>query len=236
MGTKIDQNVGKRNWKLLLYCIPYLMFWQSELELLILHSDRVEMHWTAHSSQNYFLSQSRICCHFTLSYESETSCLLQLFYITLGSVVGSFEGEESLTIFLDKQKLSKKSEVNGNSSTVSLEILHQLAASYFTDRESTLRRLHHLQIATSAIKVPENIFIYSVWLISHKYLPLNISLAVCFFLLISPCGIARMSERLCGFFLCMDLCKNIPSVVLDSDLKNDNSGFIYYLSEQFSSS
>ncbi|GAA6093366.1 BMP/retinoic acid-inducible neural-specific protein 2 [Tachysurus ichikawai] len=62
------------------------------------------------------------------------------------------QSEESLTIFLDKQKLSKKSEVNGNSSTVSLEILHQLAASYFTDRESTLRRLHHLQIATSAIK------------------------------------------------------------------------------------
>ncbi|CAF92496.1 unnamed protein product, partial [Tetraodon nigroviridis] len=63
------------------------------------------------------------------------------------------EGEESLTIFLDKQKLNKKSEGNNNSSVVSLELLHQLAASYFTDRESTLRRLHHLQIATSAIKV-----------------------------------------------------------------------------------
>lgn len=62
-------------------------------------------------------------------------------------------GEESLTIFLDKQKLNKKSEGNSNSSVVSLELLHQLAASYFTDRESTLRRLHHLQIATSAIKV-----------------------------------------------------------------------------------
>ncbi|XP_028833950.1 BMP/retinoic acid-inducible neural-specific protein 2 [Denticeps clupeoides] len=65
-------------------------------------------------------------------------------------------GEESLTIFLDKQKLSKKQEGSGgNSSAVSLEVLHQLAASYFTDRESTLRRLHHLQIATSAIKVTE---------------------------------------------------------------------------------
>lgn len=62
-------------------------------------------------------------------------------------------GEESLTIFLDKQKLNKKSEGSSNSSVVSLELLHQLAASYFTDRESTLRRLHHLQIATSAIKV-----------------------------------------------------------------------------------
>ncbi|XP_036410598.1 BMP/retinoic acid-inducible neural-specific protein 2 [Megalops cyprinoides] len=70
-------------------------------------------------------------------------------------VSATLGGEESLTIFLDKQKLNKKSEGNGNSSMVSLEILHQLAASYFTDRESTLRRLHHLQIATSAIKVTE---------------------------------------------------------------------------------
>ncbi|XP_061098133.1 BMP/retinoic acid-inducible neural-specific protein 2 [Conger conger] len=70
-------------------------------------------------------------------------------------VSATLGGEESLTIFLDKQKLNKKSEGSGNSSVVSLEILHQLAASYFTDRESTLRRLHHLQIATSAIKVTE---------------------------------------------------------------------------------
>ncbi|XP_067109481.1 BMP/retinoic acid-inducible neural-specific protein 2 [Osmerus mordax] len=70
-------------------------------------------------------------------------------------VSATLGGEESLTIFLDKQKLTKKSEGNGNSSVVSLEILHQLAASYFTDRESTLRRLHHLQIATAAIKVTE---------------------------------------------------------------------------------
>ncbi|KAF3698915.1 BMP/retinoic acid-inducible neural-specific protein 3 DBCCR1-like protein 1 Precursor [Channa argus] len=71
-------------------------------------------------------------------------------------VSATLGGEESLTIFLDKQKLNKKSEgSNSNSSVVSLELLHQLAASYFTDRESTLRRLHHLQIATSAIKVTE---------------------------------------------------------------------------------
>lgn len=65
-------------------------------------------------------------------------------------------GEEALTIFVDKRKLSKKSEVGdytGNSSTVSLEALHQLAASYFIDRESTLRKLHHIQIASTAIKV-----------------------------------------------------------------------------------
>ncbi|XP_044882750.1 BMP/retinoic acid-inducible neural-specific protein 2 isoform X1 [Mauremys mutica] len=69
-------------------------------------------------------------------------------------------GEESLTIFVDKRKLSRKAEAvgtggGGNSSTVSLETLHQLAASYFIDRESTLRRLHHIQIATAAIKVTE---------------------------------------------------------------------------------
>ncbi|XP_077580489.1 BMP/retinoic acid-inducible neural-specific protein 2 [Stigmatopora nigra] len=70
-------------------------------------------------------------------------------------VSATLGGEESLTIFLDKQKLNKKSEGNSNTTVVSLELLHQLAASYFTDRESTLRRLHHLQIATSAIKVTE---------------------------------------------------------------------------------
>ncbi|NXU51033.1 BRNP2 protein, partial [Turnix velox] len=67
-------------------------------------------------------------------------------------------GEESLTIFVDKRKLSRSAEPMmgaGNSSGVSLETLHQLAASYFIDRESTLRRLHHIQIATAAIKVTE---------------------------------------------------------------------------------
>uniref|UniRef100_A0ACB8F3G7 BMP/retinoic acid-inducible neural-specific protein 2 n=1 Tax=Sphaerodactylus townsendi TaxID=933632 RepID=A0ACB8F3G7_9SAUR len=67
-------------------------------------------------------------------------------------------GEESLTIFVDKRKLSRKAEAGipggsgGTNATVSLETLHQLAASYFIDRESTLRRLHHIQIATAAIK------------------------------------------------------------------------------------
>ncbi|NXD40431.1 BRNP2 protein, partial [Copsychus sechellarum] len=67
-------------------------------------------------------------------------------------------GEESLTIFVDKRKLSRRAEPAGgagNSSGVSLETLHQLAASYFIDRESTLRQLHHIQIATAAIKVTE---------------------------------------------------------------------------------
>ncbi|XP_061681672.1 BMP/retinoic acid-inducible neural-specific protein 3a.2 [Syngnathoides biaculeatus] len=67
-------------------------------------------------------------------------------------------GEEALSIFVDKRKLSKKGEVSdyaSNSSTVTLEALHQLAASYFIDRESTLRKLHHIQIASTAIKVTE---------------------------------------------------------------------------------
>ncbi|ERE73697.1 protein FAM5C-like protein [Cricetulus griseus] len=67
-------------------------------------------------------------------------------------------GEESLTIFVDKRKLSKRSEgsdISTNSSSVTLETLHQLAASYFIDRDSTLRRLHHIQIASTAIKVTE---------------------------------------------------------------------------------
>ncbi|KAM7379001.1 hypothetical protein PAMP_004581 [Pampus punctatissimus] len=85
-------------------------------------------------------------------------------HLLLSATLG---GEESLTIFVDKRKLSQESSTSGpegsrssnrNSSTngrVTLEVLHQLAASYFTDRESTLRRLHHLQIASTAIRVTE---------------------------------------------------------------------------------
>ncbi|XP_062259553.1 BMP/retinoic acid-inducible neural-specific protein 3-like [Platichthys flesus] len=85
-------------------------------------------------------------------------------HLLLSATLG---GEESLTIFVDKRKLSQESSPsvaeassggNRNSSTtgtVTLEALHQLAASYFTDRESTLRRLHHLQIASTAIRVTE---------------------------------------------------------------------------------
>ncbi|KAG5850637.1 BMP/retinoic acid-inducible neural-specific protein 3-like [Anguilla anguilla] len=67
-------------------------------------------------------------------------------------------GEEALTIFVDKRKLSLKtdgSDYSNSSTSVTLETLHQLAASYFIDRESTLRKLHHLQIASTAIKVTE---------------------------------------------------------------------------------
>ncbi|XP_036426579.1 BMP/retinoic acid-inducible neural-specific protein 3 [Colossoma macropomum] len=65
-------------------------------------------------------------------------------------------GEEALTIFVDKRRLSRTADLtDANSTAVTLEALHQLAASYFIDRESTLRKLHHLQIASTAIKVTE---------------------------------------------------------------------------------
>ncbi|XP_056149335.1 BMP/retinoic acid-inducible neural-specific protein 3-like isoform X2 [Lampris incognitus] len=74
-------------------------------------------------------------------------------HLLLSATLG---GEESLTIFVDKRKLSQdgKSNLNGTG-PVTLEALHQLAASYFIDRETTLRRLHHLQIASTAIRVTE---------------------------------------------------------------------------------
>ncbi|KAM3866288.1 BMP/retinoic acid-inducible neural-specific protein 3-like [Diretmus argenteus] len=85
-------------------------------------------------------------------------------HLLLSATLG---GEESLTIFVDKRKLSQESSPSGTelssssnsnlnaTGPVTLETLHQLAASYFTDRESTLRRLHHLQIASTAIRVTE---------------------------------------------------------------------------------
>ncbi|EPY89095.1 hypothetical protein CB1_000133005 [Camelus ferus] len=98
-----------------------------------------------------------------------TPCSLASFSVSLRKVVEELiflegsgimyniinAGEESLTIFVDKRKLSKRSEGSDpstNSSSVTLETLHQLAASYFIDRDSTLRRLHHIQIASTAIK------------------------------------------------------------------------------------
>ncbi|XP_062848994.1 BMP/retinoic acid-inducible neural-specific protein 3 [Trichomycterus rosablanca] len=71
-------------------------------------------------------------------------------------VSATLGGEESLTIFVDKRKLSEDGSSGGASnSTLNLETLHQLAASYFIDRDSTLRKLHHLQITSAAIKVTE---------------------------------------------------------------------------------
>lgn len=104
-----------------------------------------------------FLALSILVKHFTFLLVGEEGAEGLINESTLFAI-----GEESLTIFVDKRKLSRKTEAagsaptaggSGNSSAVSLETLHQLAASYFIDRESTLRRLHHIQIATGAIKV-----------------------------------------------------------------------------------
>ncbi|KAF4089546.1 hypothetical protein AMELA_G00067960 [Ameiurus melas] len=71
-------------------------------------------------------------------------------------VSATLGGEESLTIFVDKRKLSEAHSNSGAANgTLTLEALHHLAASYFIDRDSTLRKLHHLQIASAAIKVTE---------------------------------------------------------------------------------
>lgn len=52
-------------------------------------------------------------------------------------------------MYMDKSRLDRKS---GNA-TQSVEALHQLASSYFVDRDGTMRRLHEIQISTGAIKV-----------------------------------------------------------------------------------
>lgn len=56
-------------------------------------------------------------------------------------------------MFVDKGRLKRDAGVRGNNSAPTLDTLHQLAASYFMDRESALRQLHHIQITTGAIKV-----------------------------------------------------------------------------------
>ncbi|XP_077573848.1 BMP/retinoic acid-inducible neural-specific protein 3-like isoform X3 [Stigmatopora nigra] len=59
-------------------------------------------------------------------------------------------------IFVDKRKLSRANEfTDTNGTALTLEALHQLAASYFIDRESTLHKLHHIQISSTVIKVTE---------------------------------------------------------------------------------
>lgn len=58
-------------------------------------------------------------------------------------------GEEALTMYMAKSKLDRKM-VNA---TQGVEALHQLASSYFIDRDGTMRKLHEIQISTNAIKV-----------------------------------------------------------------------------------
>lgn len=60
-------------------------------------------------------------------------------------------GEEALTMYLAKNKLDRKLA----NATQNVEALHQLASSYFIDRDGTMRKLHEIQISTNAIKVTE---------------------------------------------------------------------------------
>ncbi|KAL3041654.1 BMP/retinoic acid-inducible neural-specific protein 1 [Trematomus bernacchii] len=69
-------------------------------------------------------------------------------HILLSATLG---GEEALTMYLAKNKLDRKL-VNA---TQNVEALHQLASSYFIDRDGTMRKLHEIQISTNAIKVTE---------------------------------------------------------------------------------
>uniref|UniRef100_A0A3Q4GRY8 Bone morphogenetic protein/retinoic acid inducible neural-specific 1 n=1 Tax=Neolamprologus brichardi TaxID=32507 RepID=A0A3Q4GRY8_NEOBR len=59
--------------------------------------------------------------------------------------------EEALTMYLAKNKLDRKLA----NATQNVEALHQLASSYFIDRDGTMRKLHEIQISTNAIKVTE---------------------------------------------------------------------------------
>ncbi|XP_068190916.1 BMP/retinoic acid-inducible neural-specific protein 1 [Antennarius striatus] len=69
-------------------------------------------------------------------------------HILISATLG---GEEALTMYLAKNKLDRKL-VNA---TQNVEALHQLASSYFIDRDGTMRKLHEIQISTNAIKVTE---------------------------------------------------------------------------------
>uniref|UniRef100_A0A8C1VEZ8 BMP/retinoic acid-inducible neural-specific protein 1 n=1 Tax=Cyprinus carpio TaxID=7962 RepID=A0A8C1VEZ8_CYPCA len=67
-------------------------------------------------------------------------------HILISATLG---GEEALTMYMAKNKLDRKM-VNA---TQGVEALHQLASSYFIDRDGTMRKLHEIQISSNAIKV-----------------------------------------------------------------------------------
>jgi hypothetical protein len=52
-------------------------------------------------------------------------------------------------MYMAKNKLDRKLA----NATQNVEALHQLASSYFIDRDGTMRKLHEIQISTNAIKV-----------------------------------------------------------------------------------
>ncbi|KAJ3605718.1 hypothetical protein NHX12_027762, partial [Muraenolepis orangiensis] len=77
-------------------------------------------------------------------------------HILISATLGVTEiaGEEALTMYMAKNKLDRKLA----NATQNVEALHQLASSYFIDRDGTMRKLHEIQISTNAIKrVRDNI-------------------------------------------------------------------------------
>ncbi|KAL4609429.1 BMP/retinoic acid-inducible neural-specific protein 1 [Arapaima gigas] len=69
-------------------------------------------------------------------------------HILISATLG---GEEALTMYMAKNKLDRKVA----NITQNVEALHQLASSYFIDRDGTMKKLHEIQISTNAIKVTE---------------------------------------------------------------------------------
>ncbi|XP_061427603.1 BMP/retinoic acid-inducible neural-specific protein 1-like [Lethenteron reissneri] len=69
-------------------------------------------------------------------------------HVLLSATLG---GEEALTVYVDRGKVDKQVE----NATQTQELLHQLTAAYFIDRDTTVRRLHEMQISTGHINVIE---------------------------------------------------------------------------------
>lgn len=72
-------------------------------------------------------------------------------------------------MYMAKNKLDRKM-VNV---TQSVEALHQLASSYFIDRDGTMKKLHEIQISTNAIKVgtPQPVLTPSLPMCHSKFPP-----------------------------------------------------------------
>lgn len=73
-------------------------------------------------------------------------------------------------MFMAKNKLDRKSM----NASQGVEALHQLASSYFIDRDGTMRKLHEIQISTNAIKVsplPRHILITGIIKVSAPQPP-----------------------------------------------------------------
>lgn len=85
----------------------------------------------------------------TTTKHTHTQLLQRTLTLPCFNVSALLTGEEALTMYLAKNKLDRKLA----NATQNVEALHQLASSYFIDRDGTMRKLHEIQISTNAIKV-----------------------------------------------------------------------------------